>query len=99
METIGNTNLLARAPSMLAFFCSRPAREWVSDLEGERRQIHAFLLWADYETWQKRLFAEVPEGDFRAHEYYRLFEHHEWKRHACLKLIDTTTSRGRPFIP
>ncbi len=71
-------------------------REWVSILEAEGRQIHAFLLWADYETWQRRLLVKVPEGDPGAHDYYRLFERQEWKdfpAKACVReeLIDTTT--------
>jgi hypothetical protein len=70
-------------------------REWVSILESEGRQIHAFLLWTDYETWQKRLLVKVPEGDPGAHHFYKLFERDEWKRFptaACQREehIDTT---------
>ncbi len=54
-------------------------REWVSILEAEGRQVHAFLLWTDYDTWQRRLLVKVPGGDPGAHEYYRLFERQEWK--------------------
>jgi len=70
-------------------------REWVSILESERRQIHAFLLWTDYGTWQKRLLMKVPQGDLGAHDYYRLFERDEWmqfpaKAGMAEELIDTT---------
>jgi hypothetical protein len=70
-------------------------REWVSILEAEGRQTYAFLLWTDYETWQKRLLAKVPAGDPGAHDYYRLFERQEWKDFPAkagvrAELIDTT---------
>jgi hypothetical protein len=75
---------------------TRNPREWVSVLEAEGRQTCAFLLWTDYETWQRRLLAKVPAGDLGAHNYYRLFERQEWKDFPARagvreELIDTTT--------
>jgi hypothetical protein len=71
-------------------------REWVSVLESEGRQIHAFLLWTDYDTWQKRLLVKAPEGDPGAHQFYRLFERQAWKdfpAKAAVReaVIDTTS--------
>jgi hypothetical protein len=71
-------------------------REWVAILEGEGRQVHAFLLWTDYETWKKRLLTKVPGGDPGAHAFYTLFERDEWKQFPAKagireESIDTTT--------
>jgi hypothetical protein len=80
---------------------TRNPREWVSILEDEEREIHAFLLWTDLNNWKRRLLKKVPEGDPGAEQYYLLFERNEWKNFpqvACIQEqhLDTSaiTSEG-----
>jgi hypothetical protein len=53
-------------------------REWVSILEKEGREIHAFLLWTDLETWRARLLKKAPGGDPGAEAFYDLFTTEGW---------------------
>src|SRR6266851_3143086 len=74
---------------------TRNPREWVSILENERREIRAFLLWTDLDTWRRRLLKKEKGGDPGAEQYYKLFERDEWKNFpqvACVReeYIDTT---------
>jgi hypothetical protein len=67
-------------PDESSLGATRNPREWVSILESEGRQIHAFLLWADHVTWKQWLLKKVKGQERHEEDYYRLFEEEEGKR-------------------